>query len=209
MPNTTVADRGSTRYTCQGGGPCEGALKGAVIPEPPSSSSAGQPLSAQAFAIHTSTPASVTRAASPSTTTSASRIETAIEQRESRATLRPFRVPGPVWNQNAPSSQRAPTAVTCGPPSSFTVASQVVRELCASGAGVDPASSLGHCGPTGGSPSPAPRLMISIAPSLRSRATVRNQLSYIRRPRTGQVIGAARCGDRSRFGISGHRDISG
>jgi hypothetical protein len=42
--------------------------------------------------------------------------------------LRPFRVPAPVWNQNVPSSHRAPTAVTCGLPSSLTVDSQVVRE---------------------------------------------------------------------------------
>jgi hypothetical protein len=105
-----------------------------------------------------------TRAASPSMTTSASRIDTAIEQRGSRATFRPFRVPEPVWNQNAPSSQRAPTAVTCGLPSSFSVASQVVRELCASGAGADPASSFSVTAAqsTGGSPSAAPRLMISI-----------------------------------------------
>jgi len=72
---------------------------------------------------------SVSRAASPSATTSASRIDTAIEQRGSRATLRPFRVPDPVWNQKLPSSQSAPTAVTCGLPSSLTVESHVVRAL--------------------------------------------------------------------------------
>src|SRR4051812_29525110 len=33
-PSTTVAERGSMRYTCHGGGPCAGALKGAVIPVP-------------------------------------------------------------------------------------------------------------------------------------------------------------------------------
>ena len=58
------------------------------------------------------------------------------------ATLRPFRVVAPVWNQNVPSTHSAPTGVTCGLPSSFTVDSQVVRELCASGAGTDPASSF-------------------------------------------------------------------
>src|SRR3984957_17381105 len=138
----TIADRGSMRYTFHGGGPCDGALNGAVMPAPLASGSAGHPLSAHAFAIRASAPGSVTRAASPSNTTSASRTDTAIEHRGSRATLRPFRVPAPVWNQNVPSSHRAPTAVTCGLPSSLTVASQVVREFSASGAGDDPASSL-------------------------------------------------------------------
>src|SRR5215213_276041 len=130
--NATVAERGSTRYTCHGGGPCDGALNGAVMPDPLSSGSAGQPVSAHALAARATTAGSVTRAASPSMTTSASRIDELIEQRASRATLAAFRVPEPVWNQNAPSSQRAPTAVTCGLPSLFTVASQVVRALCAS-----------------------------------------------------------------------------
>src|SRR5215218_10338557 len=98
------------RYTCHGGGPCDGALNGAVIPDPLSSGSAGQPLSAHAFARRATTVGSVTRAASPSTTTSASRIEELMEQRGSRATLPALRVPEPVWNQNAPSSQIAPTA---------------------------------------------------------------------------------------------------
>ena len=77
VPSTTVAERGSTRYTCHGGGPCDGALNGAVMPEPLSSGSAGQPLSAHAFAIRATTAGSVTRAASPSMTTSASRIDKA------------------------------------------------------------------------------------------------------------------------------------
>src|SRR5918994_1017503 len=62
VPNTTVAERGSTRYTCHGGGPCDGAFKGAGMPEPVSSGSAGQPLSAQDFAIRATMPGSVTRA---------------------------------------------------------------------------------------------------------------------------------------------------
>src|SRR5204862_2305386 len=123
VPNTTVAERGSMRYTFHGGGPCDGALNGAVMPGPLSSGSAGQPLSAHAFAMRATTPGSVTRAASPSITTSASRIDTAAEHRGSRATLRPLRVPTPVWNQNVPSTQRAPTAVTCGLPSRLTVGS--------------------------------------------------------------------------------------
>src|SRR3954447_11952553 len=149
------------RYTFHGGGPCDGALNGAVMPEPLSSGSAGHPLSAHAVAIRATLPRSVTRAASPSTTTSASRIDTAMEQRGSRATLRALRVLRPVWNQNAPSTQRAPTAVTCGLPSSLTVVSHVVRALWASGAGADPSSSFSTMAAqfTGGSPSAAPKLM--------------------------------------------------
>ena len=37
---------------------------------------------------------------------------------------------------------QAPTAVTCGLPSSLSVVSQVVRALCASGAGAEPSSSF-------------------------------------------------------------------
>ena len=151
----TIAERGSMRYTFHGGGPCDGALNGAVMPSPLSSGSAGQPWSAHAFAARASAPGSVTRAASPSTTTSASRTDTAIEHRGSRATLRPFRVLAPVWNQNVPASHRAPTAVTCGLPSWLMVDSQVVREFTASGAGADPASSFlaTAAQSTGGSPS--------------------------------------------------------
>src|SRR3954447_14469170 len=175
IPSTAVADRGSMRYTFQGGGPCDGALNGAVMPEPLSSGSAGQPWSANALATRATLPGSVTRVASPSTTTSASRIDTATEQRGSRATLRPFRVPEPVWNQNAPSSQRAPTAVTCGLPSALIVVSHFVRALCASGAGADPASSFSITASqlTGGRPSAAPKLMISMARSFRLDAVQR------------------------------------
>src|ERR1700757_4451976 len=153
------------RYTFHGGGPCDGALNGAVMPDPLSSGSAGQPLSAHAFAIRATAPGSVTRAASPSMTTSASRIDTATEHHGPRATLRPFRVPAPVWNQNVPSSHSAPTAVTCGLPSSLTVDSQVVREFTASGAGAKPAASFSVTAAqsTGDSPSASPRLMISIS----------------------------------------------
>src|SRR5919106_3208655 len=156
------------RYTFHGAGPCDGALKGAVMPDPLSSGCAGQPLSAHALATRATAPGSVTRTASPSITTSASRIDTAIEHRGSRATLRPLRVPAPVWNQNVPSAQRAATAVTCGLPSSLTVASQVVRELCASGAGADPALSFSTtpAQSTGGSPSAAPKLIVSTASPL-------------------------------------------
>src|ERR1035438_7809367 len=142
VAKVTIAERGSMRYTFHGGGPCDGALNGAVMPDPLASGSAGQPLSAHAFAVRATAPGSVTRAASPSMTMSASRTDTAIEHRVSRATLRPFRVPAPVWNQNVPSSHRAPTAVTCGLPSWLMVDSQVVREFTASGAGAGPPSRL-------------------------------------------------------------------
>src|SRR5215831_9188351 len=152
------------RYTFHGGGPCDGALNGAVMPDPLSSGSTGQPSSVHAFAIRATAPGSVTRVASPSITTSASRTDTAIEHRGSRATLRPLRVPAPVWNQNAPSTQRAPTAVTCGLPSWLTVDSQVVREFAAPGAGASLASSFPATAAqsTGGSPSALPRFMIFI-----------------------------------------------
>ena len=38
----TIAERGSMRYTFHGGGPCDGALNGAVMPDPLSSGSAGR-----------------------------------------------------------------------------------------------------------------------------------------------------------------------
>src|SRR5690349_13675289 len=149
------------RYTFHGGGPCAGALNGAEIPDPLSSGSAGHPSSDHAFAILAISPGSVTRTAFPSTTTSASRIDTASEHRGSRATLRPLRV-APVWNQKAPSIHIAPTAVTCGLPSSFTVASHVVSAFTASGAGADRASKLSTTAvqSTSGSPSALPRLII-------------------------------------------------
>src|SRR5262245_18773990 len=94
-------------------------------------------------------------------TTSAPPTETAIEQRASRATLRPFRVRVPVWNQNAPSSHMAPTTVTCGLPSAMIVASHVERALRNSEAGADPEFSFAMIATqsTGGRPSAAPRLI--------------------------------------------------
>src|SRR6202167_4910362 len=64
-PKVTIAERGSMRYTFQGGGPCDGALNGAVMPGPLASGSAGQPLCAHAFAIPPARPGSVTRADRP------------------------------------------------------------------------------------------------------------------------------------------------
>src|SRR5690242_6412303 len=183
------------RYTFHGGGPCAGALNGAVMPDPLPSGSAGQPLSAHAFAMRASAPGSVTRAASPSITTSASRTDTAIEHRGSRVTLRPFRVPAPVWNQNAPSSHRAPTAVTCGLPSWLMVDSHVVREFTASGAGADRAPSLSATAAqsTGGSPSALPRLVISIRyPFHRLPGILADSAWQVRRATTAKVTGNAR-----------------
>src|SRR3954465_16022366 len=68
VPKTTVAERELMRYTLHGGGPCDGALNGAVMPEPLSSGSTGQPLSAHAFATRATVRGSVIRTASPSTT---------------------------------------------------------------------------------------------------------------------------------------------
>src|SRR5215211_8026509 len=160
------------RYTFHGGGPCDGALNGAVMPEPLSSGSAGQPLSAHAFASRATAGGSVTRTASPCTTTSASLMDTATAHRGLRATLRAFRVGDPVWNQKVPSSQRAPTAVTCGLPSSLRVHSHVVRAFPASGAGSDPVSSFSTTDSqlTGGRPSASPSLMIFIAHPFRRSA---------------------------------------
>jgi hypothetical protein len=134
------------------------------MPDPVCSGSAGQPWSAHAFAMRATASGSVTRVASPSNTTSASRMDSATAHRGSRSTLRALRVPEPVWNQNVPSSQRAPTAVTCGLPSSLTVVSHVVREFAASAAGGAPPSSFSTtpAQSTGGSPSALPRLMTSI-----------------------------------------------
>src|SRR5690348_11989304 len=61
VPKVTVAERGSMRYTFHGGGPCDGALNGAVMPDPLSSGSAGQPWSAHAFAMRATASGSVTR----------------------------------------------------------------------------------------------------------------------------------------------------
>src|SRR5262245_55920002 len=181
------------RYTFHGGGPCDGALNGAVMPEPLSSGCAGQPWSAHAFAMRATAPGSVTRVASPSITTSASRIDTATEHRGSRSTLRPLRVPAPVWNQNVPSSQRAPTAVMCGLPSSLSVDSHVLREFGASGPGVDPASSFlptaAHS--TGGSPSAFPRLMVSICRTYLPVLPRQGQCATRVQPRVGPAAAEA------------------
>ena len=90
------------RYTFHGGGPSDGALNGAVMPDPLSS---GWPPAAVRPRPRT-TRHCARLGHSPGLAldhASASRIDTATEHRGSRATLRPFRVPVPVWNQNVPS----------------------------------------------------------------------------------------------------------
>ena len=110
----------------EGGGPAEGALNSAVSARPESSTRAGQPSAAQRAAIAATVGGSVTLCASPSTTRSNSRVATLNVQRASRARFFALRVPSPVSNQNAPSTQRAPIPVTCGLPSRLIVANQQV-----------------------------------------------------------------------------------
>src|SRR3954447_3727003 len=152
------------------------------MPCPLPSTSAGQPPSAHTLTTRPSESGSVTRAASPSTTTSAPGTEMATEQRGSRATLRHFRVLAPVWNQNVPSSHTAPTAVTCALPSSLTVDSQVVREFTASRSGADPESIFPTMADqsTGGRSSAAPRFTISMAlpPSVRTPVIDRSDVPH-------------------------------
>src|SRR5947209_20602810 len=135
------------------------------MPSPVASTSAGQPESAYALAIIVSCSRSVTRVALPSTATSAPATDVASEQRGSRVMLRHFFVPVPVWNQNVPSRQSAPTGTRCGLPSLLIVVSHVLREFTASAAGPFHASSVAVMSvhSTGGSWSAAPRLTMSMA----------------------------------------------
>src|SRR5205823_520341 len=92
------------------------------MPVPESSGWAGHPLFAHKAAISATIFGSVTRRASPATITSKPFVATLIVQRGSRATLFALRVRSPVWNQHA--YQSAPTLVTCGLPSPFSVVSR-------------------------------------------------------------------------------------
>src|ERR1700733_10269931 len=103
---------GARRYTNHGGGPADGALNSAVRATPVSSTRAGQPAAAHRSAMAETVGGSVTMRAVPSTTRSNSWAATLSVQRGSRARFLPFRVLAPVSNQNTPSTQRAPTAVT-------------------------------------------------------------------------------------------------
>src|SRR5437773_8219283 len=99
------------------------------MPVPESSAWAGHPLFAHNAAISATIFGSVTRRASPATITSKPFVATLIVQRGSRATFRALRVRSPVWNQHEPACQSAPTLVTCGLPSAFSVVSQNVERF--------------------------------------------------------------------------------
>jgi hypothetical protein len=89
------------------------------------------------------------------------------------------------------STHTAPTAVTCGLPSSFTVANHVVRAFGASGAGADSAWSFSMTAAqsTGGNPSAAPRLMVSMRPPLIAQPMLDVGLSGVQTQRSPKVIG--------------------
>src|SRR4051812_12946115 len=135
------------------------------MPVPEASGSAGHPLFAHNAAISATTDGSVTRRASPATITSKPFVATLIAQRGSRATFFALRVPAPVWNQHEPACQSAPTLVTCGLPSAFSVVSQNVERF--GDCGSSPVSRSVSCASTSdhsivGSPSTSPRFVISM-----------------------------------------------
>src|SRR5688500_19541439 len=99
-------------YTCQGGGPADGALYSAVKASP--STRAGHPAALHTSAIFCSVAASVTRVAEPSATRSKSRVATEMTHAGFAARFCDLRVPGPDVNQNAPSTHPAPSGMTCG-----------------------------------------------------------------------------------------------
>ena len=111
---TTVAERGLMRYTCHGGGP-GWCVERRGDAGPLSSGSAGHPLSAHAFTIARRRPdrSPVRRPLDDDVRVAYRHADRAARN---RATLRPSGCPTRL-DQNAPSSQRAPTAVTCGLPS--------------------------------------------------------------------------------------------
>src|SRR5258706_3336056 len=114
------------RYTNHGGGPADGALYSAVSAAPVSSTRAFFLSAAHRTAMSATVEGSLTLLAAPSNVRSNSCVATVILQRGSRAMFLAFRVRSPVWNQKAPSTQRPPTAVTCGLPSRSIVANQHV-----------------------------------------------------------------------------------
>src|SRR4051794_30735156 len=136
------------------------------MPAPESSGCAGHPLVAHKAAISATILVSVTRRASPATTTSKPFVATLIEQRGSRATFFAFRVCWPVWNQQERACQSAPTVVTCGLPSRFSVVSQNVDRFGDLGSSC--VSMSASCVSTwdhsiAGKPSAAPRLVVLMA----------------------------------------------
>src|SRR6478752_8215138 len=129
-PGSTVCNAvalcGLSRYTNHGGGPADGALNSAVSARPVSSTWAGQPSAAQSAAMAATVGGSVTGRALPSTTRSNSSVATLSAQRGSRSRFLALRFRSPDWNQKEPSTNDAPTPVTCGLPSGLIVVSQHV-----------------------------------------------------------------------------------
>ena len=178
-PNTTVAERGSMRYTFHGGGPCDGrverrgdaraALVGLGRP-----TAVGPRLRRRAPRRPGRSRASRRprrrrpRRGSTGRSSSAGRARRCGLARAG-AGLEPERAVQPEGTDR--SDVRAAVLVD-------RVASHVVRALCASGAGADPASSFSVTASqsTGGRPSAAPRLMISIDAFLSMSGTVQQHL---------------------------------
>jgi hypothetical protein len=106
----TIAERGSMRYTFHGGGPCDGALNGAVMPGPLSSGSAGQPLSAHAFAMRATAPGSVTRASRAVRARAHRHLGQTPTARRIRSLRRSPALPARRWHSGTPA---APTRPTC------------------------------------------------------------------------------------------------
>jgi hypothetical protein len=106
----TIAERGSMRYTFHGGGPCDGALNGAVMPGPLSSGSAGQPLSAHAFAMRATAPGSVTRASRAVRARAHRHLGQTPTASHIRSRRRSPALPTRRWHSGTPA---APTRPTC------------------------------------------------------------------------------------------------
>ena len=102
---------------------------------------------------------SVARTALPSATRSNWCVDTVMTQAGLSARLRDLRVPGPEVKPKPPSTQPDPTGMTCGVPSGFVVASQVVWRFGppVSGAWVYPPSRSAstRCHSIGGVPYPS------------------------------------------------------
>ena len=150
---------------------------------PVSSSSAGHPWSAQARARRVSVAGSVSRSASPSATTSASRIDTAIEQRGSRATLRLFEYSIRSGTRSfrrarahRPQSRGAAVLVHRRKPRRTSVVGVWSRRR----SGIELLDDVAQS--TGGSPSVAPKLMISIRLLSRNPAILLRIMSSSIRP---------------------------
>src|SRR6478672_2874324 len=142
------------------------------MPVPDSSGCAGHPLFAHNAAISATIFGSVTRRATPATITSTPFVARLIEQRGSRARFFALRVRSPVWNQHEPACQSAPTLVTCGLPSAFSVVSQNVERFGERGSScvkrsASCASTWGHS--IVGSPSASPRFVVLIVLQTPSR----------------------------------------